>query len=261
MDATVARVLWTGGWDSTFRLLQLAMPRDVLVEPHYIIDTARRSTPIEIRTMSVIREDIRKCFPGADERILPTRFFSIHEIAPDHEITGRYQRLKALSHLGTQYDWLARYAKQQGLDDLELTIEAETAPHLFIKRHLTKRQDPTIGEYYSLDPDLDRADDLRLFDCFRFPLLDWTKIGMLEHAKQHGWLEILMATWFCQRPRKGKPCGVCNPCRNAIKEGMGLRFSRSTLIRNKLNEIMHYPKRARRKAKADERLRARGLIE
>lgn len=34
-------LLWTGGWDSTFRVLQLLLCSRDAVQPHYIIDPER----------------------------------------------------------------------------------------------------------------------------------------------------------------------------------------------------------------------------
>jgi hypothetical protein len=34
-------------------------------------------------------------------------------------------------------------------------------------------------------------------------------------------------TWFCHRPIRGEPCGVCNPCIYTIQEGLGVRVPAS----------------------------------
>ena len=63
----VHRVLWTGGWDSTFRVLELVLHWKVSVEPHYVI--FHPSAPQEMAAMDAIRQAL-----GSDaERILPTR--------------------------------------------------------------------------------------------------------------------------------------------------------------------------------------------
>ena len=36
--ARAVKLLWTGGWDSTFRLLQLLLLYEKKVQPYYIID-------------------------------------------------------------------------------------------------------------------------------------------------------------------------------------------------------------------------------
>ena len=44
-------LLWTGGWDSTFRLLSLVLIKRKPVQPFYVIDVGRVSTIREIKTM------------------------------------------------------------------------------------------------------------------------------------------------------------------------------------------------------------------
>ena len=42
------KILWTGGWDSTFQLLRLLFLDKQPVEPYYLIDEERPSTGIEL---------------------------------------------------------------------------------------------------------------------------------------------------------------------------------------------------------------------
>lgn len=233
----VVRLLWTGGWDSTFRLLQLIHCRDVFIEPYYVIDTERESTLNEIKSMNVIRNIIAQRFPHSSGHILPTKFFSMLEINPDADITDRYNRLKAVSHLGSQYDWLPRLAKQQQINELELTIHVDDKAHGFIKQCIVKRNDPITGEYYCMGPRINTNDDLQIFRFFHFPVINWSKIEMNRYCKQNGLLDVMMHTWFCFTPRNGMPCGLCNPCKYAIEEGMGFRFSKFALFRYRINFI------------------------
>ena len=53
----MVKLLWTGGWDSTFRLIQLAV-KGAKVQPYYIILEDRRSTLKEIGQMSRIKKDL-----------------------------------------------------------------------------------------------------------------------------------------------------------------------------------------------------------
>lgn len=51
-------LLWTGGWDSTFRLLQL-IEENVQIQLFYFIDEKRKSTNIEIERMKKILKYIK----------------------------------------------------------------------------------------------------------------------------------------------------------------------------------------------------------
>jgi hypothetical protein len=55
---TVVNILWTGGWDSTFRMLQLST-KDIIIQPFYIIDDNRVSRNFELNAIRTITEDIR----------------------------------------------------------------------------------------------------------------------------------------------------------------------------------------------------------
>ena len=43
-------ILWTGGWDSTFRLVELSF-EDVNVFPIYVVDHKRQSKDLELAAM------------------------------------------------------------------------------------------------------------------------------------------------------------------------------------------------------------------
>lgn len=160
---------------------------------------------------------IRDQFPEAGA-ILPTEMYEVSDIPPDEETTARFQRLRARSHLGGQYDWLARFIAWKGMDDLELAIHRDDKAHDFVRQFV-------VGESgtYHLVEDLPDT-DLAIFRHFSFPVLDMTKVEMESEAKQQGFSEIMEQTWFCHTPdRTGGPCGLCNPCRYTREEGLGRR--------------------------------------
>lgn len=64
-------LLWTGGWDSTYRLLYLLW-EGKQVQPHYIIDTHRPSSGHELRAMEAIRASINKDIERLPGTLLPT---------------------------------------------------------------------------------------------------------------------------------------------------------------------------------------------
>ena len=50
----IVNLLWTGGWDSTFRLCQLILVKRKNVQPYYIIDNKRKSLQKELITMDIL---------------------------------------------------------------------------------------------------------------------------------------------------------------------------------------------------------------
>jgi len=74
------------------------------------------------------------------------------------------------------------------------------------------------------------TDEYTIFGRFSFPILNLTKLDMNRLARERGWQEIMLQTWFCHRPVKDKPCGRCNPCRYTVEEGMGFRIPRMRVL-------------------------------
>jgi hypothetical protein len=213
-------VLWTGGWDSTFRVLHLVFARREPVQPYYVIDKARPSTRMELATMDRIRQMIAQKGRQAESLLRPTIVVEMEDIPEDQEITGSFQKLLSLSHLGSQYDWLSRFAHSRGLNDLELCIHLDDKAEGFLKNDVHLVAD---GDYSVLNDHPSRA-ELEIFRCFHFPLLNMSKLRMGEVAKANGYQQIMEKTWFCFRPTKrGKPCGECNPCNYTREEGLGRR--------------------------------------
>ena len=103
-------LLWTGAWDSTFRLLTLISETDCIVQPYYVIDRSRPSWSIELDTIEKIMQVCRVPgrFPGT---VLQPIIANKDDISPHSEIEERYKSLfsKKVS-LADQYEWLSRYA-------------------------------------------------------------------------------------------------------------------------------------------------------
>lgn len=222
---TPVNLLWTGGWDSTFRLLSLVLDEGRVVQPHYIIDVERPSTRLELATMGRIKERV---VAEAAGYILPMRVTPIYDIAPDEEITEAFHRLAQRYRLGSQYDWLARYGRQNQIDGLELSVHVDDRAEVFLRGRVA---DGTGVWRVANSADEDLA---AVFGPFAFPLLTLSKVQMRELARQQGYLGILEMSWFCHAPVREQPCGRCDPCRFSIKEGMAYRLTRGGIIRNRL---------------------------
>ncbi|WP_423148274.1 hypothetical protein [Rubrolithibacter danxiaensis] len=230
-------LLWTGGWDSTFRLIQLIIETDAIIQPVYIIDPERASTLMEITTMNKIRHKIEEKFPGTGNRILPHNYYSRLDIPEVPELSNKLKALKQESFIGRQYDFLSRLAYTQQISGLELAIHVDDKAHYFIKNKVVKKQSPLIGEYFEMDEDKPDESNASIFSYFRFPILNWSKVQMMKYAEEKEVLDIMMSTWFCHQPIANHPCGICNPCKYSIEEGMKFRFGKAALMRNKLFPI------------------------
>ena len=231
-----AKLLWTAGWDSTFRLLEALLVRRRPVQPYYLIDPERPSTPDELHAMQRIGASVRGKCPDVAGLLLEPLVFNVTDVRPQPEITGRYLRLRGRSHLGGQYDWLARFASQFGVSDLELAVHQDDRAADFLRPHVV-RCDDGWDPCHRLRPDPSDP-DLRLFERFRFPVFDKTKRAMERVARERGFADVLELTWFCHRPTlDGRPCGDCNPCRYTIREGLGRRLPLRSRLRFHRREL------------------------
>jgi hypothetical protein len=220
-------LLWTGGWDSTFQLLQLLIIFRCRVTPFYLIDEVRRSTIMEIRAMRKIKDCLLKEYPHIKELLQPTRFFAVSDLLPDAEITEAYRSIFKVKTIGIQYDWLARFCKQNLITDIQICIN-DSAYHddtRFDHSEMVSENTEDLQNVIRVDPKFKTSSEYVLFRYYSFPIIRLTKVQMLDIAKKHGW-EIYMAmTWFCHSPTiRMKPCGTCTPCLQANQEGLGWRI-------------------------------------
>jgi hypothetical protein len=260
-DADI-RLLWTGGWDSTFRLLTALLIHRKTVQPYYLKDQddRRPSTAIEMRVMEQIAGAIAARSAEAAGR-LRKPIIHVADIRTDDQVFARFQRLRARSYIGDQYAWLARFAIQQDLSDLELAIHQDDKAHGFLQSEVV-REDGGGDPYYRLRDNPADA-DLRIFERFRFPIFNMTKLEMERVARDRGFRDIMEMTWFCHMPtRRGRPCGCCHPCQYTIEEGLGWRvplpgrlnyYGRKLLKRILPDRLQHY---ARQLLRAVRRWRA-----
>jgi tRNA(Ile)-lysidine synthase TilS/MesJ len=231
-EMPVARLLWTGGWDSTFRLLQLLLVEGRTVQPYYVIDRVklRPGGAAERRAMQTIREAFGKRHPQARDRLHPTIECSLEDVAPDARISNYYEQSLKFGFIGGQYEWLARFCAQRGIDDMELSIHRDDKARELIANLIDSSR-------VRLDARFAGDGRYELFKAFRFPLFDWSKEQMRAEARRAGFEQFMDLTWFCHRPIRGEPCGTCNPCIYTIQEGLGDRVPRRGMRRYRFRVV------------------------
>lgn len=228
---TIVNVLWTGGMDSSFRMIQLSK-FPLLIQPVYIMDN-RRSEKRELSAITEITRAIED-HPETCCTILPLLKFDVTKIPPDKEITDAFQRLHKVFPIGSQYDWLARFAKLY--PGIEISFEKCEINQTYICMH-TKGSYQKVTEGYisyamlektNSDPDL-----YTVFGNFHFPLplFEITKIEEFNRYKTLGFEHIINKTWFCHKPINDEPCGVCKPCQSVVQEGLTFRLPTSAIKR------------------------------
>ena len=230
----VQRVFWTGGFDSTCRIAQLSR-LDVIIQPYYLVDSKyRRSVPYELRAISEITHDIEK-HPETRCEIKPLIKVDVSELNPSKEINGAYKRIRQQIALGIQYEWLARFALEY--PGIELCLEKEEEGHIYTlfnkKGVINKITDGEIS-YLVFDKTKTDKDLYTVFGNFRLPLplRERTKLELIEEYKRLGFERTMHKTWFCHNPVDGEPCGVCNPCKIVISDGLSFRLPPAAMKRH-----------------------------
>lgn len=237
---TPVNVLWTSGWDSTYRVSDLLLIKGRTVQPWYVFDRGRMSAGRELKTLEKMRVALMAKDPSVEDRLLTVKKFHLESIPADPEISASYWKLRERGPLGTQVDWLSRLAKSQGAT-LEIGIHKDDASHRFLEG-LTVADGDGV---HRLAPGV----DLPAYAHFRFPLFDITKVQMQEAAQKHGFADIQEMTWFCFTPLlDGKPCGFCNPCKCTREEGLGRRVPDPTPTRMLQARVLSKAWRVRNKA-------------
>lgn len=218
MEIKKINILWTGGLDSTFRVLELSM-QEVEIQPYYL-SSVNPSTNLEIGAITKLSELIAKR-QETRCKLLPLIVVDANQIDPNEAISNAWERLHNKTHLGSQYDHIARFAAQ---NDLILELGIEKDPH---ESTIQRCMELNGGVIYNKDEGYAIAccesEDMRLvFSNMRFPLplFGMTKQDEIEQYKKWHADEILNNIWFCYRPVNGKPCGLCDPCKTYIEVGL-----------------------------------------
>jgi len=211
-------ILWTGGLDSTYRVLELSQ-QDVTIQPYYLA-SVNPSTQYELNAISELLDAIKKR-PQTKCELLNPIVVPSDQIKPNEAISKAWKRLYEKTHLGSQYDFIARFAAQYNLV-LELGIEKDP-----LESTIQRCLDEKGGAIYSKEDMVMLAhiedEDMRLvFQNMRFPLPLFEMTKQDEIAQYKAWHaeEVLSKIWFCYRPVDGKPCGLCDPCKTYIEVGL-----------------------------------------
>ncbi|ACF12202.1 hypothetical protein Cpar_1810 [Chlorobaculum parvum NCIB 8327] len=182
--------------------------------------------------MMVIRKGIIDRGVAYEQLLKPVQVVIKDDIPQSKAITEQYENIvKKYGRLGRQYEWLARYASWKDLCEIEIGVEgASSYPRRPVYAQLEKEL-VSQGDSFIIGDTLD--DDLfAFFRNFSFPIINKPKFRLLQLAKDQGFYDLMLNTWFCHNPRNGKPCGKCLPCRQVMEESMGFRIPYSGRVRH-----------------------------
>ena len=202
------QLLWTGGWDSSFRLLQLLLIEKRAVQPIYVISLGRRTALLEFQAMERMRQALLPRLRDPAQ-LLPTKVAIQDQYPARQELADLWESINSRARLGAQYLWLASVAEALDWRGVELSLEAYPGGMAEFE-HLV----------FDAPGRLNDSPEAALFSRFTFPVMHLTKREMGDIAREHGFYDILMQRWFCQDPVGGKACGHCRPCRLANRDGV-----------------------------------------
>ena len=225
-DMKSVKLLWTGGWDSTFRLLQLLLRDRTRVVPYYLEDRTRPSTDTEIDTMERIARRLAEDFPHTRELLQPIRRAAVADIAVDADIAKALRDIRRRSFIGSQYAWLPAFCREHALDGMELGVHVDDKVQALLRGLVVEVEHPAGFRSVRVDPARAGSPEHILFGAFGFPLFRVDKRDIERQSRAAGWDGIMEMTWFCHRPVHGKPCGLCAPCVYTIEEGLARRVPR-----------------------------------
>lgn len=218
--SVINKVLWTSGWDSTFRVIDL-YKKGATIQPIYVFDDNRFSSEKELETIALLKKLIEKKFKNSGGTLLELQVVQRKEIPKNFIIKFAYKVLKSKQRIGKQYYWLACLAKKN--KGLELSVNNNDLFNFFLINKTITLEDEVLGNNLMVDPKKANFFTRQVFGNMLFPLIDLTKVEMKEIAIKEGFIDIMNQTWFCHNS-DSKPCGKCNPCKQHVKDNMAYRL-------------------------------------
>lgn len=232
MTNNTVTVLWTGGWDSTYRMVELSF-RDVTVQPIYIVDPHRISTQNELCAMQKILELLRSK-EKTKAAFLPIIQIKLEDIPENKEITEAFLVFQKEADMGSQHDWLARLALKYPM--MELCIEKALGDHAPIRQSIMRHGSLIdTGDGFIINKEVSSKELNLVLGNLKLPIFEKTELDMLENIKNWQYEDVMSNIWFCHQPIKGKPCGMCNPCTTKMTSNMAFLLPPKAQKRN----IMH----------------------
>ncbi len=224
----IINVLWTGGLDSTYLIAKLCAMGGVKIQPYYIIDEERKSTPKEIDSMIYTTNYLRNKY----KNVVLYDFIKLYrkELQSDNVITNAWQSLSDKFKLGTQYEWFALLAKQYNLDFMVgvLFENQGRCAKTLNGATLSEKTIGTISVKTTVNGINVRSDSSIIYEHILFPefIINIGKIQEWNELIDMGLESVAKKTWFCHSPILGYSCGHCNPCKDALNENMEFRVSK-----------------------------------
>ena len=194
-----------------------------------MVDESRSGKREEMTAMEKILVKIRenKDFKA---KVKDIQYFDKDDILSNYkngEISNAFKYLKEKYTLGTQYEWFALLADAQNWKiecGLEMSDRSKALKAITLEGRLVLIEDDFLQNRYCIEQKISSKELNLVLGNIILGIVDLTKKDAEVIASQKGWMDIMKVTWFCHTPIKGKPCGMCNPCKDAMNEEMEWRM-------------------------------------
>lgn len=221
----VTFLLWTGGYDSTHRLLQLLLIYQMPVQPVYIsakntdgfalIHGRRDNRNEERNAMYKIIDQIQTQYPYTRNLILP--MIDVHTVRYPPVVYKHMHTMKTMGHFHRIHSQYGAFATVSRKLNIIMDQCAENGPNTYLGKAISGYVVPTIhNQMPSWIISTASPQYLSIFDMLRFPLIKMTKHDMLEQARDKKFDHILALTFSCWQPINGAPCNHCEMCESRI---------------------------------------------
>lgn len=239
-------ILWTGGWDSTFRLCQLSRMDGVEVQPVYFYKEGvsdRTNWKKEIQAQNTLLPLLRQKEATKACILNPIRLTE-KDLPQSKNFDQAFEKWKSSPLMPGQLHFLGKLPML--FPKLEYCIEGPTLKRrqqgfklgktqVFLEEHGFRFHFRPDG--YA-DMDTSQADpELKLlWGGFTFPILGITEMAMVPIIRSWGYEALFKHTWTCDH-NGDEPCGICHNCETKWASGLKNFFPPSA-IRN--HEIKAY---------------------
>ena len=214
-------VLWTGGWDSTFRVIQL-FRLGATIQPIHVLDHNRQSSKKELEVVKELALKIPLQYKASKGKILPLDVIYRKNIPSNLFLKLLHKKLKTKHGIGKQYYWLGSLAKQRKYKSLEVSLHKEDMHKFFSEDQMIEINDERLGLNCRINTKKVNFRKKYIFKNMMFPLMTISKPQMKIVAEENNFIDLMELTWFCHKSKE-RPCGECNPCKQYIRDGFGYR--------------------------------------
>lgn len=244
-------LLFTGGFDSTFRLCQLSRMEGVEVQPVYLcFSPSRPNEKKEIHAQDTILSMLRKRKDTKAVFLKPIRI-NEHDLPSDPKIEAAFEKWRNYKETPGQIRCISKLPLL--FPHLEYCIEGATLEtrKQGIKYGKTRRFLTAYGFRF-----IDHEDGSTSFKCshaddgldllwggFRFPIFQISETDMLPFIHENHYEDIFKNTWTCDFGGH-EPCGVCHNCETKWASGLPDFFPKAAVRNHEIKkylELMNNP--------------------